>query len=269
MSRKFMESTAMGFARTITRAMLSEHTPRQRGLLQSLDPRVRLVGLFALLLATTVSRRLPVIVALLAVAVALAVFSQVSLFALAKRVWLVVLAFTGIIALPAIFVIPGNPVAHLGTATITEQGLRAAALLVLRVETAVTFSTLLVLCTPWSQVLKALRALGLPREAITMLAMTYRYVFLLVETATQMVDSRRSRTVGVLPPAEQRRMAARTAGVLLSKSLATSNDVYLAMQSRGFRGDVQVLSEFSLTVWDYLGLFLFLLVGGLTVWMGR
>ena len=68
----------------------------------------------------------------------------------------------------------------------------------LRVETAVTFTTLLILCTPWTHVLKALRALRLPKEAITMLAMTYRYVFLLVDTAGQMFESRRSRTVGVL-----------------------------------------------------------------------
>jgi len=52
-----------------------------------------------------------------------------------------------------------------------------------------------------------------------MLAMTHRYVFLLVETASQMLESRRSRTVGILKPAAQRRMAARTAGVLLSKSI--------------------------------------------------
>ena len=33
-------------------------------------------------------------------------------------------------------------------------------------------------------------------------------------------------------------MAARTAGVLLSKSIELSNEVYLAMQARGFRGDI-------------------------------
>ena len=78
-----------------------------------------------------------------------------------------------------------------------------------------------------------------------MLAMTYRYVFLFVETAVQMFESRRSRTVGTLKPSDQRQMAARTAGVLLSKSVALSNDVYLAMQARGFRGDVQILVRLS------------------------
>ncbi len=188
---------------------------------------------------------------------------------LAKRVWLVVLGFTGVIAIPATFVTPGNPVATLGFLTITEQGLRTAAMLILRVETAVTFTTLLILCTPWTHVLKALRAFRLPKEAIAMLAMTHRYVFLLVETASQMLESRRSRTVGILKPAEQRRMAARTAGVLLSKSIELSNEVYLAMQSRGFRGDVQILSDFRMGAWDYLGLLAFLLAGSLAVWMGR
>ncbi len=269
MSRGFVETAAMGFARAITRAILSERTARQRGLLQSLDPRVRVVGLFSLVLAVTLSRKIDVIAALFGLAVALALLSRVSLLTLVKRVWLVVLAFTGVIVLPAIFLTPGSTIAGLGSARITEQGVRTAVLLILRVETAVTFTTLLILCTPWAHVLKALRALRLPKEAVTMLAMTYRYVFLLVETATQMFDARRSRTVGMLKSSEQRRMAARTAGVLLSKSLATSNEVYLAMQSRGFRGDVQVLSDFHMTMWDYLALLFFLLAVGLAVWTGR
>ena len=102
-----------------------------------------------------------------------------------------------------------------------------------------------------------------------MLAMTHRYIFLLVEVATQMFDSRRSRTVGFLAGAERRRMAARTAGVLLSKSVSLSEEVYLAMQSRGFRGDVQVLSEFHLSVWDYAALAFFWLAAGVAVWKGR
>ena len=64
-------------------------------------------------------------------------------------------------------------------------------------------------------------------------------------------------------------MAARTAGVLLSKSIEVSNEVYLAMQSRGFRGDIRILSDFHMRSWDYFGLAVFLLVGSLSVWIGR
>jgi cobalt ECF transporter T component CbiQ len=269
MSRGFLESTAMAFARAIARAMLSEETARRRGLVQALDPRVRVIGLLSLVIAVTLCRRLAAVAALFAVAVALALFSHVGLRMLAKRVWLVVLAFTGVIALPAIFLTAGDPVGTVGSVAITQQGLRAAGLLVLRVETAVTFTTILVLCTPWPHVLKALRSLLLPKEAIAMLAMTYRYVFLLVETATQMLESRRSRTVGVLPGPERRRVAARTAGVLLSKSVALSDEVYCAMRSRGFRGDVKVLAEFRMTMWDAAALLLFWIAAALAVWKGR
>ncbi len=269
MKRGFLESTVVGFARVITRAMISEETARQEGLLQALDPRVRVVGLFSLVLAVTLSKKISVVAALFGVALVIAISSRVSLLLLAKRVWLVVLGFTAVIAVPAMFVTPGAPIATMGFLQITEQGLRTAIMLILRVETAVTFTTLLILCTPWSHVLKALRAFRLPKEVIAMLAMTHRYVFLLVETAGQMLESRRSRTVGILKPAEQRRMAARTAGVLLSKSIELSNEVYFAMQSRGFRGEVEILSDFQMRTWDYLGLLTFLLAASFAVWMGR
>lgn len=269
MSRNFVESTTIGFARVLTRAMSSEETARKRGLLQSLDVRVRLIGLLTLLLAVTLSRKIGIVAALFVLALILAVLSRVNLLMLARRVWLIVLGFTGVIAIPALFTTPGRSILSNGTIAITEQGLGTAALLILRVETAVTLTTLLIVCTPWNHVLKALRTLRLPKEAIAILAMTYRYIFLLVETTAQMFESRRSRTVGVLNGSEQRQIAGRTAGVLLSKSVALSNEVYLAMESRGFRGDVQILSDFRMTMWDYLALLLFLAAAVLAVWMGR
>ena len=64
-------------------------------------------------------------------------------------------------------------------------------------------------------------------------------------------------------------MTARTAGVLLSKSMDLSNDVYLAMQSRGFRGEVRILSDFRMKSWDYRWADRISLRGGIAVWIGR
>jgi energy-coupling factor transporter transmembrane protein EcfT len=102
-----------------------------------------------------------------------------------------------------------------------------------------------------------------------MLAMTHRYIFLLIETASQMFESRQSRMVGVLSGAEQRRMATRTAGVLLGKSADLSYDVYLAMQSRGFRGDIRLMSESRLRASDYLAITIAVCIGALAFWLGR
>jgi cobalt ECF transporter T component CbiQ len=264
-------ATLLSLMHAFGTALVSEQVARRRGLLQAFDPRVRVIGLFALVLAVTLSHRISVIVALFGVAVLLAVLSQVNLESLAIRVWLIVLLFTGVIALPSIFLTPGDPIVTFpaGTLHITAQGVATAVLLITRVETAVTLTTLLVLTTPWMQILKALRAFCIPQEVVIMLAMTHRYIFLLAETAAQMFESRQSRTVGVIDHSAARHMTARTGGVLLSKSVELSNDVFLAMQSRGFRGDAKALYEFRMRSLDYIGLLAFVLVGVVAVWVGR
>jgi len=267
----FLESTIRGFTHAVSKALQAEHAATQPGLLQHLDPRVRVIGIFSLVISVILCRRLEAIAAIFLIAVAIAVASRVSLKSLAKRVWLVVLSFSGVIALPALFFTPGKPLftvpaLHL---SISVQGLRTAALLVLRVETAATLTTVLVLSTAWTHILKALRSLRLPAEVVTMLAMTHRYVFLLIETANQMFESRQSRAVGILSGSEQRKMTARTAGVLLSKSIELSHEVYLAMVSRGFRGEVRLLTDFRLRPRDYVGLTAFVSTSCLAAWMGR
>ena len=70
--------------------------------------------------------------------------------------------------------------------------------------------------------------------------------------------------VGRLEGAERRRVAASSAGVLMSKSLQLSGDVYSAMLSRGFRGEVFVLDDFRTSALDWLMLAVFgvLAIGG-------
>jgi cobalt/nickel transport system permease protein len=48
-----------------------------------------------------------------------------------------------------------------------------------------------------------------------------------------------------------------------------SQEVYLAMISRGFRGDIRLLTDFQMTARDYAGLVVFLASGVLVVWLGR
>jgi energy-coupling factor transporter transmembrane protein EcfT len=152
---------------------------------------------------------------------------------------------------------------------VTREGMYAAALLTLRAETAATFCLLLVLCTPWNRLLKALRFFRIPAVVLVMLEMTYRYLFLFLRTAQGMVQSRQSRLVGRSEPAEQRRLAAASVGVLLDKSLVLSGDVYCAMQARGFRDEVQILDDFQMKSSDWLQLMAFIAVVFVIVWFGR
>lgn len=269
--RGFIERTVRSLADVLEQALYAEEVAKAAGFLQGIEPRVKVVGLLLLVVATATARSLTVIVILFGLALVLALLSHVPIRRLATRVWIGVLFFTGSIALPAIFITPGVPLLHLPLLhwPITAQGLKAALYLLTRVETATTFSVLLVLCTPWNQVLKALRVLRVPVVFVVILGITYRYIFVLLQTAADMFESRQSRLVGHLDGAEQRRLAAASVGVLLSKSLQLSSEVYLAMLARGYRGEVYTLDDFQTQPRDWLVLVGFVVVALLAFWFGR
>ncbi len=256
--KDFVQRTLDGLGRHIERAFYAEDLARSGGLLQSLDPRAKVIGSLVLLLSVALSRNVLVILAVFLLAMVLAAFSKVPIRTFISRVWLATLMFTGFIALPAIFITPGREVYRLPLLhfVITAQGLHTALYLITRVETAVTLSMLLVLCTLWTHILKALSVLGVPVIFIVILGMTYRYIFLMLQTALDMFESRRSRTVGKLEGHEARQLAAASVGVLLTKSFHLSSEVYLAMESRGFRGEVDALDEFQMQLRDWLALLL-------------
>ena len=262
----FVERSVESLAGTVNHARFCEETADRAGLLQRLDPRVKLCGLFALILAAVSGRHVAVTLAVFALGVALAIGSGISFRTMAKRTWIGVLLFTGFIALPAVFLTPGDAIwPHL---PVTRQGLVTALRLIARAETAATLASLLVLTTPWTHVLKALRTLRVPAVAVIVLGMTYRYIFLLLQLAGEFFEARRSRLIRPLAGPDQRRMAGAAAGVLLNKSLQLSEDVYLAMQSRGFRGEAYTIHDFHAAPRDWIAGAGFALAAALAFWGG-
>jgi cobalt ECF transporter T component CbiQ len=266
----FVEKLVRDLYAAMEHALVAEATAERPGLLQQLDPRVKLIGVFALIGAAVSTRSLSVIGALFLFALALALLSRVSVRILVTRVWVGVLLFTGVIAVPAIVLVPGDVVGHIPVVgwPMSAQGLTSAAFLVGRAETAATLCLLLVLCTPWAHVLKALRVLRVPAVPVVLLGMTHRYVFLLLQTARDMFESRRSRLIGSLDGAERRRLATASAGVLLGKSMQVGLEVHLAMQARGYRGEVHVLDDFRMKLGDWAALGAFLAVAVAAVGLG-
>ncbi len=270
MARFFAEASTASLSRVAEEALFAERIARAPGLLQGIDPRVKLAGLGALVVAAALSHRLSAIAAVFALALLLAVASRVRPVAVLVRLWAAALGFTLVLGLPALVLTPGPVVARLPLGlAVTATGLRTLAYLVGRVETAATLSLLLVLSTRWTSLLRGLRSLGAPVVLVVILGMTHRYIFVLLQTAQDLLAGRRSRRVGKLPAAEGRRLAAATAGVLLTRSLALSDEVYLAMQSRGFRGEVHVMDDPRMRRRDWAALSAFAVAAVAVAWIGR
>jgi cobalt/nickel transport system permease protein len=181
----------------------------------------------------------------------------------------VVPLFTGIVVLPVLFnvVRPGTPLVvlfhlphplHLGflkipeAVAITQQGTVAAVLLVLRVGASVSLAVLLTLTTRWQALLKALRVLRIPVVFLTVLEMTYRYIFLLLQTSSEMFMARQSRMVGRASNREERGFVTSAMGQLWARTHATSEEVHNAMLSRGYTGEPRTLLSLQMKPSDWL-----------------
>ncbi len=255
MSTDIIERTLSDIGASLERSLFAEEIARRDGLLQSLDPRGKIVSFLALLMAVSMSRSLPVIVALYGLALTLAWVSRVPMAFFVKRVWLFMPFFTGVIVIPALFMTPGEALFTFPPPiplAITRAGVVASAFLIARVGVSVSLAVLLVLTTPWNHLLKALTVLRVPHVFVLILGMTFRYVYLLLHTANDMFLARKSRVVGRMNSADHRRWIAASAGVLLGKSFHLSNDVYLAMTARGFTGQVRIAEKLQMRQRDWL-----------------
>ena len=266
----FIERTLLEINHTLEQTIFAESIAREKGLLQNLDPRLKIAALLMLLLAVSWSRQLWVIGGLYLGTLLLAAVSAVPLGLFIKRVWFLIPFFTGVVALPALFLTPGPELLQLPLGlTVTRTGAMTALFLLMRVGTSVSLAVLFVLTTPWNNVLKALGVLRVPDVIVLTLGMTYRYIHLLLHTATDMFLSRKSRIIKRMSSAEERRLLGATSGTLLGKSLQVSSEVYLAMESRGFRAYPRTMERFKMRPIDWAAGIIAALISLLAIWLGR
>jgi cobalt/nickel transport system permease protein len=243
-------------AEAIERSVYTEEYARTDGFLQRVDPRAKVVVFICAVLAVGLSRSLSVLLALYVATVLTALASKLPLGFFVKRVLLGIPLFAGIVFIPALFLIHGKPLvqADLGPLhlAISDNGLISLAIFVTRVSASVSLAILLVVTTQWADLLKALRVIRVPSVFIVVLGMTYRYIFLFLQTVENLFLARSSRTVGRATEAEQRRWIGSSMGTLMGKSFKTSNDVYQAMVARGFTGDVYTINDFKMRDEDWL-----------------
>jgi len=269
----WLEHTLSGIAGSIERAVFTEENARKQGWLQKVDPRTKLGMFLALILAASLSRSLVILIALYIVILGAAYVSQLPFDFFVKRVWLGIPFFAGIVIIPSIFLagapyllqIPLGPL-NLG---VSISGLFSAVIFVVRVGVCVSLAVLLVLTTPWADLLKSLQAVYVPQIFILLLSMTYRYIFLFLHTANGMFEARKSRTVGRTQGNEHRRWISGSMGYLMNRSFKMSNDVYAAMAARGFTGEIRSYSAYSMATTDWIALVASIGIAVLSIIAGR
>ena len=118
----------------------------------------------------------------------------------------------------------------------SEDGMRMAALITIRVHTAVLAFMALLQTTSMPELLQALNQLHIPRKLIVLLHFTYRYVHVLGEEALKIQHGMILRGFAPSLNLSTFRTYGNLIGMLLIRSIMRSQRVYDAMILRGFNG---------------------------------
>ena len=226
-----------------------------------LDPRVKLLGVFALILVVVTLPQgawpalglVQLLVLLIALAAGLGPLYTLRAALIALPFMLAAVPIPFLTPGPVLWVVPG-----LGWA-VSGPGLERFATILLRTVLAVQAGALLSATTSVPHMLWGLQSLGLPALLVAVVGFMLRYLFVLGDEALRMLRARASRSArtpdGRRPGfVWQGRMAGMMVGSLFLRSLERSERVYAAMSSRGYRGQVRLLQPQAMTLPDWSAL---------------
>jgi cobalt/nickel transport system permease protein len=282
----FLDKTLLAVAQVAERSFFAEHVAQKKGLLQSLDVRIKLVSFLFLIILASMLRTPQTLWLLYTFGLVIALVSAVPPGLFLKRVWFFVPLFSAAIVLPALLniVTPGDPILvliklrsahHWGPYTIpqeiaiTRQGLWGSILFVSRVAASVSFAVLFTITTRWSSVFSGLSALFVPRIFVMTLSMTERFLFVFLRMIQDMYRGRKSRTIKTFSNDVERNWTASRIGLTFKKSMEMAEDVYRAMLSRGFHGEFPSLVRSRAAMVDYIWLVTVVCFGGILMFFER
>jgi len=205
------------------------------------DARTKLLGLMAVIFSFAFVRTLTLVPAMLGVTALVYGLSRLPLSFLLAR-----LRYPGYFILGVVLVLPflsGSTVLwQLGFLSLRQEGLLAMLLIIGRFLSIITLGLVLFGTTPFLSLVRAMRSLGLPSILADMLLLTYRYLFVLLETLTTMQRSMRLRGFHHHSPRDRwfqpdwkhlQRFAS-LMGTLFIRSYEQSDRIYTAMRLRGY-----------------------------------
>ncbi|MDD3023553.1 MAG: hypothetical protein PHE26_06600, partial [Syntrophomonadaceae bacterium] len=159
-SSKYLLKSIVQMRKALSEEMITERLARQPGLLQGVDPRVKLIGTISLILLVGMTRSICLLLVLWGLTLVLMYLSKLPVCSLEKRIWGIIPLWTLIASIPAMFNIfnDGTPLfmlhqwseapAWLGinfpaSLFIGKQGAMAVLYLFLRVGISVSLGVLL------------------------------------------------------------------------------------------------------------------------------
>lgn len=163
----------------------------------------------------------------------------------------------------AIFAIPGQAIGQFDFGpwhlVATDAGLVRFLSIVVRSWLSVQMAILLTATTPFPDLIHALRHLRVPQVLVSIIALMYRYLFVLTDEALRLVRARQARSARKVEKSGggailwRAHVTGNMAGQLFLRSYERSDRVYAAMLARGYDGHLLTLNPHKMQITDWLG----------------
>jgi cobalt/nickel transport system permease protein len=234
--------------RVVAESLRVERFASQKGVLQVIDPRIKLLSLASVIVVAVLLQSVLQFLILLLLLTVLAVASRLPLRAFFRR-QVAFVAFSAVIVLPLPFITPGYALLTIPVGPwllwMTFEGVYRAVFFTVRVWVCVAALSLLTLSTRFVALLHGMQRLHFPRLFIQLTAITYRFIFVFTDEAYRMGLAREARTVRkerVVRPRTWRTLSSMI-GTLFIRAYERGEKVYQAMLARGYTGEFQLLSR--------------------------
>lgn len=273
----FIEKTLYEIASFMEISALSSDFSKLNGYLQNVNSKLKIAGIFLLILLVNLSKNISQLLFLSFFIILLACLSKINPLFFLKRTLFFVSLFALVLVIPAVFsfVTPGECVVEvanfhteylksLNNICITKQGLISALLLFFRITLSASLGILAVLTTKWTDIVASLRAFYVPNIAVLTMLISYRYIFVLIKTAENALFAQKSRTFN--EKNYEYSWISNRIGMLVKKSFELGDNVYLAVESRGFSQAESITSTQGIKTYNYL--WIILIAACITLYVG-
>jgi cobalt/nickel transport system permease protein len=265
----FLDRGLVGLSRVLKDTYVQWDLSKREGLFQRLDPRLKLLFLAFFVVAISLKREIASELIILFILLILNLFSRLKLIPLYSRILVFTFFFGALLSFPSAFnaVVPGTVIVPLvtldmshdflcyqipKTVGLTKEGLYLMALLSLRVANSLTVCQLVLSTTPFPDLAKALGLLRVPDIIVMIVTLFHKYLFILSCSLEEMHLAMKSRLVSAVLGDNARLWATSRMAYLYRKSHQTCEEVFRAMLSRGFSGEMRLTGPHPLSGINWL-----------------
>lgn len=239
--QKFIDKSIMDFMKILSK--IKRNKVDDVGILGKLNPLIKLIGTILIVILLSLSREKFYISIIL-------LFSLLCLCSLSGEllkkilgVSIIIPIFTFIVLLPSI-IFMGN--------------VNNSLYLILKVFITIVLVNILSYTTKWNDIVKSLKVLFVPDLFILIFSITINYIYILGEIALNMLYALKLRSVG--KNKEKGNSILRIIGNLFLKSKIMAEEMYSAMECRGFTGEYKSTTKFTIKGIDIVYIIILIII---------